>query len=72
MPWRRKPSPDRRRVADTVHLDVDVTDALASGMGVGGMRRAFLQMRGGFRLTGRLGGEAVRIRMGFFETYVQY
>ena len=61
------------RVADTVHLDVDVSDALASGMGVGGMRRAFLQMRGGFRLTGRLGGEAVAdTGMGFFETYVQH
>ncbi len=61
------------RMADTVRLDVDVSDALASGMGVGGMQRAFLQMRGGFRLGGRLGGQAVAdTGTGFFETYVEH
>ena len=60
------------RIADTVRLDVIVADVLASGMGVGGMRRAFLQMRGDFRLRGRVGGEAVADSgTGFFETYVK-
>jgi hypothetical protein len=60
------------RMADTVRLDVDVSDALATSMGIGGMRRTFLQMRGGFRLHGRVGGEAVSDSgTGFFETYVK-
>src|SRR6202007_953620 len=33
------------RLADTVRLEVDVVDALATGMNIGGMRRDFLQMR---------------------------
>lgn len=60
------------RMSDTVRLDVDVTDVLASGMGVGGMRRAFLQMRGSFTLHGRVDGQSVAdTGQGFFETYVE-
>jgi hypothetical protein len=36
------------------------------------MRRLFLQMRGRFRLEGRLSGEPVSDEgLGFFETYVE-
>lgn len=60
------------RLADTVHLEVDVADGLASKMGVGGMQRAFLQMRGNFTLQGKVDGQAVAdTGQGFFETYVQ-
>ena len=61
------------RQADTVRLGVDFTDALATGMNVGGMRRAFLQMRGKFRVAGRVEGvEIVDSGTGFFETYVRH
>ena len=60
------------RLADTVRLEVDVADVLASAMGVGGMSRAFLQMRGSFTLQGKVDGEAMAdTGQGFFETYVQ-
>lgn len=60
------------RDADSVHLDVRVTDALATEMAAGEFRRAFLQMRGRFRLAGRLAGESVADSgSGFFETYVR-
>lgn len=59
------------RESDTVHLEVKVVDALATEMTVSDFRRVFLQMRGRFRLTGRVGGEVVADSgMGFFETYV--
>ena len=58
--------------ADTVHLRVRVTDALATRMKASDFRRVFLQMRGAFILQGRLGGEAVADSgMGFFETYTR-
>ena len=50
------------RLTDTLNLHVDVADALATGMGVGGMRRAFLQMRGSFRLKGTIDGAAIAER----------
>jgi hypothetical protein len=60
------------RLADTVRLDVEVGDALASGMDVEAMRRAFLQMRGRFQMRGRVGGEEISDSgAGFFETYVK-
>ena len=60
------------RLADTVHLEVEVADALASGMDLGGMPRAFLQMRGSFTLLGRVNGKVVAdTGQGFFETYVK-
>lgn len=60
------------RLADTVRLEVDVADVLASGTGVKGIRRTFLQMRGSFTLQGKVGGEVVAdTGQGFFETYVQ-
>jgi hypothetical protein len=60
------------RLADTVHLEVDVADALASRAGVGGMQRAFLQMRGSFTIQGKVDGVALAdTGQGFFETYVQ-
>ena len=59
------------READTVHLDVNVVDALATEMSAGEFRRVFLQMRGQFRLTGQVAGETMEDSgMGFFETYV--
>ncbi len=58
--------------ADTVHLSVRVTDALATVMKASHFRRVFLQMRGAFILQGRLGGEAVADSgLGFFETYTR-
>jgi hypothetical protein len=60
------------RLSDTVRLEVDVRDALATGMSVGGLRRAFLQMRGDFHVTGKVDGMAVADSgTGFFETYVR-
>lgn len=60
------------RMADTVRLDVGVEDVLASEAGVGGTRGAFLQMRGRFRMRGRVEGEDVADSgSGFFETYVK-
>jgi hypothetical protein len=58
--------------ADTVHIDVRVTDAHATRMNTSGFRRVFLQMRGAFVLRGRLGPEVVADSgMGFFETYTR-
>jgi hypothetical protein len=59
------------RDADTVSLQVQVLDALATEMRASEFRRVFLQMRGRFRLAGRVGGQVVADSgMGFFETYV--
>jgi hypothetical protein len=59
------------READSVRIAIRVTDALATGMETGTYRRVFLQMRGRFRLSGRVWGETVSDSgMGFFETYV--
>jgi hypothetical protein len=59
------------READTVCLTVEVEHALATDMGAATFRRAFLQMRGRFALSGRVGGEALAdAGDGFFETYV--
>lgn len=59
------------RDADTLRLHVDVLSAQSTESAAGGMRRLFLQMRGRFRLEGRLSGEAVSdAGLGFFETYV--
>jgi len=58
--------------ADTVHVDVRVTDALATRMNTSGFRRVFLQMRGAFVLRGHLGAEVIADSgMGFFETYTR-
>ncbi len=58
------------RGGDTVRLVVGVEDALASQTQAAGGHRLFLQMRGGFRLTGRVGGvEVSDTGHGFFETY---
>ena len=60
------------READTLHLDVRVSDALATEMATAGFRRVFLQMRGRFTLRGQvLGGTVADSGTGFFETYVQ-
>lgn len=60
------------RDADTVRLRVDVTDALGTRMESSGFRRNFIQMRGRFRLDGRIAGVAVADSgMGFFEAYVE-
>jgi hypothetical protein len=59
------------READTVKLNVDVLDALATEMTASDFRRTFLQMRGRFKLTGRVIGQSVADSgLGFFETYV--
>jgi hypothetical protein len=59
------------RGADTVRLEVEVEDALASEMSASTFRRAFLQMRGRFTLYGKLAGELMSDKgQGFFETYV--
>jgi hypothetical protein len=58
------------RGGDTVRLAVRVEDALASDTKAAGVPRLFLQMRGRFRLTGRVGGAEVSdTGHGFFETY---
>jgi hypothetical protein len=58
------------RDSDTLRLDVRVVDALGTEMGAGGFRRVFLQMRGSFKVTGRLLGETLADSgAGFFETY---
>ncbi|HEU4474710.1 MAG TPA: hypothetical protein VFR72_07725 [Gemmatimonadales bacterium] len=57
--------------ADTVTLSVEVDHALATEMDVGTFRRHFIQMRGRFRLSGRIMGEPLSDRgEGFFETYL--
>jgi hypothetical protein len=59
------------RGSDTLHLDVRVLDALATSMRTRGFRRLFLQMRGGFVLSGRVLGKVLADSgAGFFETYV--
>ena len=59
------------READTVRLEVRVLDALATEMSATEFRRAFLQMRGEFHFSGRVGGRLVADSgTGFFETYV--
>lgn len=59
------------READTVRLNVQVGDVLATEMRATEFRRVFLQMRGRFSLTGRVAGEIVADSgTGFFETYV--
>ncbi len=59
------------RDADTVRLDVQVSDVLPTEMRASEFRRIFLQMRGRFALTGRVAGETVADSgTGFFETYV--
>jgi len=59
------------READTVHLEVRVLDALATEMSATEFRRVFLQMRGEFELSGRVGGQPVADSgTGFFETYI--
>jgi hypothetical protein len=59
------------RETDSVWLRVDVTDAQATRMGAGGVRRFFIQMRGRWRLEGRLAGAALADSgAGFFETFI--
>ena len=59
------------READTVRIDVQVGDVLATEMRASEFRRIFLQMRGRFSLAGRVAGETVADSgTGFFETYV--
>jgi len=56
---------------DSVRVVAKIGDAQASRLAAAGMGRVFLQMRGRFRLAGRLNGEEVRDEgVGFFETYV--
>jgi hypothetical protein len=56
---------------DTVYFDARIGDVQASRLSMAGMGRVFLQMRGQFRLEGRLDGELIRDQgEGFFETYV--
>ncbi len=68
-------APDRfhllaTRGRDSMSLRVDVDHALATDMAATSFRRYFLQMRGGFRLNGKLAGESVADSgNGFFETY---
>ncbi|MBA3759699.1 MAG: hypothetical protein H0X07_04140 [Gemmatimonadales bacterium] len=59
------------READTVRIDVQVGDVLATEMRASKLRRTFLQMRGRFSLAGRVSGAVVADSgTGFFETYV--
>ena len=59
------------RDADSVRLDVDVRHTLGTGMSASAFRRTFLQMRGAFRLEGRLSGQPITdTGEGFFETYL--
>jgi hypothetical protein len=59
------------READTVRLDVQVGDVMATEMRATKFRRTFLQMHGRFSLAGRVAGETVADSgTGFFETYV--
>jgi hypothetical protein len=59
------------RDADTVRLNVAVTDVHASPASGRSSGRYFLQLRGRFTLAGRVGGTAVADSgTGFFETYV--
>jgi hypothetical protein len=59
------------REGDQVTLAVEVLSVQASRTAVAGLDRSFLQMRGRFRLAGRLSGAAVADSgLGFFETWV--
>lgn len=59
------------RGGDRVTFEVRVLSAQASRMGTAGLDRAFLQMRGAWKLTGQVGGEVLADEgFGFFETYV--
>ena len=59
------------REPDTVAVSVSVLDLQATRSELGG-GRVFLQMRGAFRLRGRLLGAAVADSgLGFFETFVE-
>jgi hypothetical protein len=59
------------RESDSLRLEVNVDDALATRMTTGGFQRVFLQMRGRFALRGTLLGQAVTDSgQGFFETYI--
>jgi hypothetical protein len=58
------------RGADSLRLAVEVEHALATDMTGLAFRRVFFQMRGRFRLEGRLAGQQVSdTGRGFFETY---
>ena len=60
------------RDADTVRLSVNVIDAQATRMGAAGVRRFFIQMRGRWRLEGRVAEAFVADSgTGFFETFVR-
>jgi hypothetical protein len=59
------------RETDSLRLDVQVSDALATEMATGSFRRVFIQMRGRFTLTGRVLDQTVADSgTGFFETYL--
>jgi hypothetical protein len=58
------------REQDTVTIRAKILDFQATSV-AGGATKRFLQMRGDFRLTGKVGGVAVADSgTGFFETYV--
>jgi hypothetical protein len=58
------------RGADSVRLAVDVEHAIATDRSASAFRRVFFQMRGRFRLSGRIAGAEVSdTGRGFFETY---
>ena len=60
------------RDADTVRLSVNVIDAQATLMRAAGVRRFFIQMRGRWRLEGRVAEAFVADSgTGFFETFVR-
>lgn len=66
----RRFSLDAARGADSIHLEVEVEHTLATPAASTVGSRLFLQMRGRFRLRGRLAGMAVSDSgRGFFETY---
>jgi len=59
------------RESDSLRLRVRVAEALPTRMETGGYTRTFFQMRGQFRLDGRISGQMISDSgMGFFETYV--
>ena len=58
------------RGADSVRLEVEADHTLATEMEATSFRRYFLQMRGRFRLEGKLAGKTIADSgSGFFETY---
>ncbi len=60
------------RNRDSLAVTVDVLRVQATPTGIAGTGRIFLQMRGAFRLSGRLLGMTVADSgLGFFETFVQ-